>query len=376
MNLTHLGPYSDLIEAVRHSRQQPPPANEILRCLEFSPWPAQARDIRVERTWREGDISADEISWSCGYGPRTHAWLYSPAKASGPRPGIVLLHDHGAFKYWGKEKVADGPDGLAPGLAGNRARAYGNRSPAAALVRAGFTVLVHDAFLWGSRRVPYETIPEMDRRLGRLIQEDIDRTGDETWLALPEEVRAYNAAAICHEHTMAKYTTLLGTSLSGIVTFEDHIAVNYLRSRTDLCTGWIACAGLSGGGLRSALLRATCDNINAAVVVGMMSTYAGLLDHHVLLHTWMLFPPALARKHDWPDVVARNFKIPVLVQYDDDDPLFSPEGMHEADAHIRAAFARAGASHHYQGQFYPGPHKFDVPMQDDAIAWLRGKSAT
>jgi hypothetical protein len=376
MTYSHLGPYSDLVEAVRLSKQQPPSGNEIQRALEFSPGPAEARDVRTGCTWREGDIIGEEISWSCGYGPRTEAWLYYAADAPGPRPGIVLLHDHGAFKYWGKEKIANGPNGIEPGVQGNRHRHYGGLNLAEIFVRAGFTVLVHDTFLWGSRRVPYETIPEQDRYVGNLLFQDQNKTQGEEWFAFPEEVRTYNMAAICHEHTMAKYATLLGTSLSGIITFEDQIAVNYLRSRADVCNGWIGCAGLSGGGLRSALLRATCDSIKAAVIVGMMSTYAGLLDRHLIMHTWMLYPPALARQFDWPGVVARNFPVPAFVQYDEEDPLFSPEGMRDADAQLRAAFAQAGVPGNYRGQFYPGPHKFDVPMQEDALAWLRGKAAS
>ena len=48
--------------------------------------------------------------------------------------------------------------------------------------------------------------------------------------------------------------------------------------------------GLPGGGLRAALMRATSDELAACVIVGMMSTYEGLLSDCVAPHTWMLFP--------------------------------------------------------------------------------------
>jgi hypothetical protein len=43
------------------------------------------------------------------------------------------------------------------------------------------------------------------------------------------------------------------------------------------------------GGLRAALLRATSDQLAACVIIGMMSTYEGLLSDCIAPHTWMLF---------------------------------------------------------------------------------------
>jgi hypothetical protein len=44
-----------------------------------------------------------------------------------------------------------------------------------------------------------------------------------------------------------------------------------------------------------------------------------------------------------------------------------------AAAHERLArrFIAAGAAEAYTGQFYDGPHKFDLEMQAAAFAWLR-----
>lgn len=368
----HLGVYSDLIEAADASRHRPAPENELLRCLEFWPWPAEPRDPASDARWEADGMRGEKVSWSCGYGPRTEAWIFQDGKDAGqPKPGIVLLHDHGAFKYWGKEKVADDAGGMAPGLAPFRERFYGGRSLAGALARAGFVVLVHDAFLWGSRRIPYATIPEGDRDMGALLFAEQRRREDADWRVLPEEVRQYNAAAHFNENTMAKIAAALGTNLAGIVNFEDRVALAYLRTRSDLCAGTIASVGLSGGGLRSALLRGTNPELSAAVIVGLMSTYAGLLDRHVPLHTWLLYPPTFTRQHDWPDVVARNFEVPVLVQNNRDDELFTFEGMAAAHARLEADFARAGRSVNYEGRFYPGHHKFDREMQTAAIDWLR-----
>jgi hypothetical protein len=46
------------------------------------------------------------------------------------------------------------------------------------------------------------------------------------------------------------------------------------------------------------------------------------------------------------------------------------EGMKAADRRIAAHYKKAGKPRNYVGKFYDGPHKFDVPMQEDAFAWL------
>ena len=44
--------------------------------------------------------------------------------------------------------------------------------------------------------------------------------------------------------------------------------------------------------------------------------------------------------------------------------------MERADAILRGVYEKAGAGDRYKGSFYPGPHKFDRPMQDEAFGWF------
>jgi hypothetical protein len=156
-----------------------------------------------------------------------------------------------------------------------------------------------------------------------------------------------------------------------MVCYEDRVATNYLRNREDVLADRIGCIGLSGGGNRAAMLLATHDSIKAAVIVGLMSTYEELLDKD-LSHTWMLFPFNWAKQGDWPDVAACRAPMPLLVQYDLEDNLFTVKGMRDADARIAMHYHAVGAANAYAGQFYPGPHKFDLEMQAAAFQWLKG----
>jgi hypothetical protein len=49
--------------------------------------------------------------------------------------------------------------------------------------------------------------------------------------------------------------------------------------------------------------------------------------------------------------------------------------MHAADERLKAIYNAAGAGENYCGQFYPGPHKFDLEMQMAAFIWLKEKLA-
>jgi dienelactone hydrolase len=367
----HLGIFSDLVDAA-HAQQPlfplarpgPETQQQVRTALGFCNRADTPIDVRVDATWERDGLRGEVLSWSVGYGPRTEAWLIKPVGAVGRLPAVLALHDHGGFKFFGKEKIADGPQPPPAVIRAFRDDCYGGRAYVNALAHAGFAVLVHDTFLWGSRKWRPEDMPVGIAALASAVgRPDED--------ALTARARVYNEAAGLHEHVVAKYCNLLGTGMPGVVCFEDRVALNVLRSRSDVRTEQIGCIGLSGGGNRAALLYATHPGLAAAAIVGLMSTYAGLLDHNVYSHTWMLYPYGLARVMDWPDLAACRAPLPLLVQYDTEDTLFTLAGMRSAHERIADHYAFAGSSDAYVGQFYPGPHKFDVEMQTAAFTWLQ-----
>ena len=366
---THLGVYSDLVEAAQRHWPLFPlarPGREtqalVREHMGFCSGPETPLNVQTHTRWERDGVAGELVSWSVGYGPRTEAYVLKPAGASGALPGVLGLHDHGGFKFYGKEKIADGPDGvLTPVLKEFRDDAYGGRAYANALAREGFVVVVHDTFVWGSRKFPLDEMPQGIAGYAKSDAKD----------PLAAQIHAYNAAAGHHEHLVAKYCNLLGTGMPGVVCYEDRVALNYLRSRGDVLPQQVACIGLSGGGNRGAMLLATHGGLCAAAIMGLMTTYAHLLDHNVQSHTWMLYPYALARVMDWPDLAACRAPMPLLVQYDTEDDLFTLEGMRAAHDRLADHYSYAGAPDAYVGQFYPGPHKFDLEMQRAAFDWLK-----
>ncbi len=369
MEYAHLGIYSDLVgEANRQQVLFPlaePGAKTVQQArqaLGFCDLPEIPMRVQVEDRWERDGLAGERLSWWVGYGPRTQAWLLKPVGARDGLPAVMALHDHGGFKFYGKEKIAEGPEIANPAQKAWFDSAYGGRAWANALAKRGFVVLVPDTFLWGSRKFPLET---MENALSLGFPGEALFRQDHGGM---DEIAYYNFYAGHHEHLVAKYCNLLGTCLAGVVAHEDRIALNYLLTRPDVQTDKLGCLGLSGGGNRAVLLRATADPLKAAGVVGLMSTYPELLDQHIFTHTWMFFPSNYARYGDWPDLAACRAPKPLLVQYDTEDELFTLKGMKEAHARLATHYARTPEA--YSGQFYPGPHKFDIEMQEAAFNWL------
>jgi len=331
---------------------------KLLELLAFAPKPAPLK-ARQERQVSHDGVTIEEVSWEVGYGPRCQAWVLKPEGAKGRLPAVLALHDHGGFKYYGKEKIAVS-DHAFPLTAEHRESGYGGVAWANALAREGFLVLAHDAFAFGSRAVPVESLsPRYQARFAERAP------------GTPEYVRAYNAFAGEHETILARSFFTAGTTWPGVYAYEDRRAVDYLLTRDDVLPDRIGCGGLSGGGLRTVLLAGTDERIHAAACVGFMSTWAEFLQDRVFTHTWMLYMPHVPRYLDFPDILSLHGPEPLLVQYDTEDPLYTQKGQQDADARLRATYDKMGAAERYTGSFYPGPHKFDVPMQREAFAFFR-----
>jgi dienelactone hydrolase len=324
--------------------------------LQPAPAPLAARVARARA--RDG-VAIQEVSWEVGYGPRCRAWVLKPEGARGRLPAVLALHDHGGFKYYGKEKIAL-TDHAYPLTDEHREHAYGGVPWANALAREGFLVLVHDTFAFGSRAVAVEFL---SRRLQTRFTDLAPGT--------PEYIRAYNAFAADHEEILARSFFTAGTTWPGVYAYEDRRAVDYLLTRDDVRPERIGCGGLSGGGLRTVMLAGTDERVQAACCVGFMSTWSEFLQDRVFTHTWMLYMPLVPRYLDFPDILSLHGPRPLLVQYDTEDPLYTLKGQQDADARLRTVYRKMGAADRYTGTFYPGPHKFDVPMQQEAFAFFR-----
>jgi dienelactone hydrolase len=284
----------------------------------------------------------------------------------GPHPAVVALHCHGGQYAFGAAKLVSRADD-PPALVDYRQRLYGGRAVAEALARRGFLVIAIDAFYFGERRLRPETLP----------REAVPAEAREAFGALgtlaagsAELTAAENRVAGAFEASVAKTLFAAGATWPGLLAWDDRRTIDYLLARGDVDPGRIGCIGLSGGGLRAALLAAADPRVRAACVVAWMSTLGEMLPRHARRHTWMAWLPGLRAALDLPDAAALAAPGALLVQQCARDTLFPLEGMRGAVRTLERVYAKAGISERFRGTFHDAPHSFTIPMQDEAFAWL------
>jgi dienelactone hydrolase len=319
-----------------------------------------APEVKVNKTYTYDGLQVEEISWQLPYGRPTEALVLKPLNANDKKlPGILAFHCHSGIKYFGKEKIARTSDKHHEVIEGAYTRYYEDRPWANEIAKKGYVVMIPDAFTFGSRRVLPEEVPDVIRRG---LPEHDDRS--------TEYIDAYNSWASTHEHVMSKSLFCGGTTWPGMFFAEDNIALDILCGRDDVDETNIGCGGLSGGGLRTVMSAGLDERIKCAVCVGFMSTWTDFLLNKSYTHTWMTYAPILPQELDFPEILGLRVPLPTLVLNDSEDQLYTLPEMERARDILEEVYGKAGAKEKFQCSFYPGPHKFDIAMQDEAFAWF------
>jgi len=358
-------------------------AREALNGLLHGPREAFPSDIQVHRAATHDGLDIEELSWQLPYGPRTHACLLKPHDARGRLPGILAFHDHGGNKHFGRRKIIRTDAPLHPSIATHQGDYYGGVGWANQLARRGFVVLVHDVFPFESRKILAADLPPLvvERLMSppedvrELTPDDLAKQGEDAGLDVPagepeERIARYNAFAAQHESVVAKSLFCAGLTWPGVMVAEDRAALDYLASRPDVDPRRLGCGGLSGGGMRTAFLAGLDDRIRCAVCVGFMTTWRDFLLHTSYTHTWMVYVPGLPGLFDFPEVLGMRVPLPTMVLATTEDPLYTREETERAGRILEETFRKAGAPERFCVTMYPGPHKFDLPMQAEAFAWM------
>jgi dienelactone hydrolase len=326
----------------------------VLEHLFYTPPPVPPEPEVLRREDR-GDHVRESLSFRTTPDLRVPAYVLIPKAAKLPAPGIVVLHCHGGFYVWGKDKVVE-IDDEHPALTGFKRQLYEGKSVATELVRRGYVVITIDMFYWGERRMLLDDDPAAYRDPARMTMDD---------------VAAFNRRSQQGEQLVARSLFTAGVTWPGVVLWDDLRTVDYLASRPEVDPRRLGCVGLSVGGYRSFVLSALDPRIKVAVAVGWMSSFATHLRRHVINSIGLTFHiPGLYRYLDLPDLAALIAPRPVLVINGSRDTLFPPEGVQSAFDKIARCFRKAGAPDRQQCRLYDAPHQFNVKMQAEAWAWV------
>ncbi len=339
-------------------KQWKPKAKNRLKERLASPTINKIPDVSVTKKYEFDGLHFEELSWQLPYGPLSEAILIKPLNVKGKLPAILALHDHGGNKYFGAKKLVKTADEQNQVIVDHQKAIYEGRAWANEIAKRGYVVLVTDAFPFGSRRVRLEDVPES---LSKGQKDNPETT---------ENIINYNKWASAHEQIMAKSLLSAGTTWPGVFYAEDRSAIDILCAREDVDAKNIGCGGLSGGGMRTVFLAGQDERIKCAVCIGFMTTWKDFVLHKSPSHTWMTYVPLLPNELDFPEILGLRAPLPTLVQNDINDALFTLEEMKEADGILSEIFTKAKAKDNYKCAYYPGPHKFDKTMQEDAFDWF------
>jgi dienelactone hydrolase len=292
-----------------------------------------ATELREEQD-RGGHV-AQALTLRGALGDRVPA-LYLRPKGDGPHPAVVVMHDHGARFDIGKEKLIRP---LAPNLAADAwAQRYnGGVFVGDTLVDAGFAVLAIDALGWGERGRP------------GFARDD--------------------------QQALANHLMQLGQSWAGVIASDDLRSHRWLRERPEVDAQRVAVLGFSMGALRAWQLAAVCDDVSACVAAHWMCTREGLLraGEHTLQgqSAFSMAHPGLAAALDHPDVAALIAPRPLMLFGSSEDRLFPWDATQAAWLQLARVWRHHGAQKRLSTQATAGGHRFDLPQQQAAIAWLR-----
>lgn len=331
--------------------------SRVLECM--APPPEVAAVPTVRQRFEYDGLAIEEISWPQPAGEPTQAWVFKPAQATGRLPGVLAMHDHGGFKFYGKEKIAQiGPE-VHPRVKTHRDDAYGGLAWVNELARRGHVVLVHDTFTFGSRRV---RLAEVSPEIHWGLETDAD---DST-----EGTEAYDRWARDHEHVMAKSLFCAGTTWPGVFYNEDKMALDVLCARPDVDANRVGVCGLSGGGIRTVYLAGLDERVKCAVCIGMMTTWRDFMLNKSNNHTWMCYVPHLPRELDFSEIFGLRVPRAAMVMNTHEDGLFTHEGMEDAEKILRNIYQSAGVPERFRCAWHPGHHQFNQKMQTEAFEWL------
>jgi dienelactone hydrolase len=326
----------------------------VLQHLFYAP-PGVTPAPDILRRENRGSYVEEYLTFQTSPDVRVPAYLLIPNGATRPLPAVLLLHCHGGFYLWGKEKVVE-QENEHPVLREFKQQLYEGKSIATELVRRGYVVLTIDMFYWGERRMLLDDDPPSFRDPRIMTKQEID---------------AFNRRSQQSESLVARSLLAAGITWPGVMLWDDLRSVDYLAARPEVDPRRLACVGLSVGGYRSFVLAALDPRIKAAIDVGWMSSFGTHIRRHVMNSIGLTFHiVGLYRYLDLPDLAALIAPRSVFVINGSRDQLFPPEGVRAAFEKIAQCFGKAGVSERQRCRLYDAPHEFNVRMQTDAWEWL------
>ncbi len=290
----------------------------------FTPQPAI-----VDRETGSG-YRLEKFEFRNGLGDVVYGYTLVPDQPSGA--AVLYCHYHGGRYELGKDELFQEP--LFDVWAGQTPRGI-------ALAQAGYIVMAIDTYAFGERQ---NQGPAGTRESGRDT-----------------------------EHALFKRFLWEGSTLWGMMVYDDLLALNYLLSRPEVDPKRIAVTGASMGGSRATWLSALDERIKVTAPVVQYTRYQNLLaSGNVNRHGFYYYVPGVLHAGlDMEAITALTAPRPQIVLAGGDDALSPLDGIQLITEFTRGVYRLYGAEAHYETHIYPGlGHVYTLEMFDTLLDFL------
>lgn len=317
----------------------------------------QPRMTVLESEQREGYV-CQLVEYNVSPHERVQSYLLVPdgADAQDRRPGLVLLHDHGARFDIGKEKLVrplpSAPDYIRASAAQWVADGFDGVYFADRLAAAGYVVIVPDALYWGSRST------ELCRKWSRM-----------TFGGESGDLDAVRTAVYEGQRSVYDSLARKGVIWAEQTLREDAAAANLLRSLPCVQKRKIGCFGWSMGAHRAWLLTAFCKQVRTGVALCWMTLMETQVQPYKASDYSMMIP-RMRERYDFPDIARWLAPKPFFFLNGLQDKLFPVPVVERAFARMQEIYAEKGAAGRLRTEFFDGGHHCGLAEQDTIIRYL------
>ena len=312
---------------------------KLFECMLAIP-PQSSFDMKVISNEKRDGYTVQKILFSISGYSRVPAYLLIP-DGEGPFPALVMLHDHGAEFYVGKEKMVR-PFDVDPAVL-QRAeewaeQCYDGRFIGDEYAKNGYVVLSVDALFWGER--------------GR-----------------KEGVNYYDG-----QQALSANLLQLGMTWTGVITADDMRSVDLLESLPFVDGKRIGCVGFSMGAHRAWMLSAASEKVAATVAVCWMNTTEHLMTpkNNQLKggSAYSMMLPDIRNWMDYAHVASLACPRPMLFFNGRQDKLFPVAGVEDAYEILHNTWKSQDAGNNLETRLWDLPHTFNAEMQQEALLFL------
>lgn len=309
---------------------------KVVELMGLAPAAPTSTDYQVVASEQREGYTAHKIEFEISANNPVRAYLLVP-DGEGPFPALVALHDHGAKFSIGKEKmirpIAESPEVVAEAEEW-LTKCYDGVWTGDWFASQGYVVLAIDALMWGNRGEGTD---------GRETRYDT-------------------------QQALASNCLKLGTSLVGIITWDDLRSIDFLAAQEFVAADRIGLYGHSMGGHRAWMAAALSDKVSAVASVCWMATSDALLaaGNNELKggSAFAMQIPMVSRWLDNPDIASLACPRAALFISGTEDKLF-PAGVEEAYEKMARVWRSQGAEGMFHYSLHPSPHYFDKTMQQE-----------